>query len=345
MIVGLLVMAVGALLFIPAANTRTFGMFLTGLFVIGTGLALLQTAVNPYVTIIGPLESAAKRMSIMGICNKVAGVIGPVVLATIVLKDADALIARIQAMDAIARTEELQDMSARVIMPYLIMAITLVVLAVLVKFSPLPEIASEEEATHAAAAAERKSILAYPQLVLGVLALFLYVGVEVIAADTITTYGQSWGIKLDRAKYFPAFTLSAMVLGYLIGIGTIPKRLSQPTALLGSAVLGVVTSLCVVALHGFGSVLALALLGLANALMWPAIWPLAIEGLGRHTKTASALLIMAIAGGAVLPKIYAFLVGPHGAPLLGDRAAYWVLVPCYLFIGWYALTGHRKRAW
>lgn len=345
MIAGLLVMAVGALLFIPAANTRQYGLFLTGLFVIGTGLTILQTAVNPYVTIVGPIESAAKRMSIMGICNKVAGVVGPVVLAAIVLKDADALIKKLGGMDAVARAAELAVLSERVIVPYALMAAVLIVLAVLVRFSPLPEIASEEEATHAVGSRDKHSVLAYPQLVLGVLALFLYVGVEVIAADTIATYGQSQGIPLDSAKYFPAFTLSAMVLGYLIGIATIPRIIDQSTALLASAVVGAVFSVLVVITEGYTSVLCVALLGLANALMWPAIWPLAIEGLGRHTKTASALLIMAIAGGALLPKAYAFLVGTAEAPLLGDRSAYWILLPCYLFILWYARTGSRLRSW
>ncbi len=345
MITGLLVMAVGALLFIPAANARTYGLFLTGLFIIGTGLTLLQTAVNPYVTIVGPIESAARRMSIMGICNKVAGVLGPVVLAAIVLKDADSLIARLAGMDAAARAVELQALSARVVMPYVIMSAMLVLLAVLVRWSPLPEIASEDEATHADHTTGHASVLAYPQLVLGVLALFLYVGVEVIAADTIATYGQSQGIPLDKAKYFPAFTLSAMVLGYLIGIVTIPKVLSQAAALTASALLGVVMSLLTVLTSGYVSVLFVALLGLANALVWPAIWPLAIEGVGRHTKTASALLIMSIAGGALLPKLYAALVGPAETPLLGDRLAYVLLLPCYLFILWYALRGHRLRRW
>ncbi len=345
MITGLLVMAVGAVLFIPAAGARAYGLFLTGLFVIGTGLTLLQTAVNPYVTIVGPLESAAKRMSIMGICNKEAGVLGPVVLAAIVLKDADALIARLAGLDDAARAVELAALSDRVVMPYTVMAVVLVVRPPLVRWSPLPEIASEEEATQATEAAGHASVLAYPQLVLGVLALFLYVGVEVIAADTIATYGQSQGIPLDRAKYFPAFTLSAMVLGYLVGIATIPRLLSQAAALTASAVVGVAMSLLVVFTTGYVSVLFVALLGLANALMWPAIWPLAIEGVGRHTKTASALLIMAIAGGALLPKIYGLLVGPAEAPVLGDRLAYALLVPCYLFIGWYALRGHRLRRW
>ncbi|MBK6755113.1 MAG: sugar MFS transporter [Flavobacteriales bacterium] len=345
MVLGLSVMALGALLFIPAANSRTYELFLTGLFVIGTGLTLLQTAVNPYVTIIGPLESAAKRMSIMGICNKVAGVLGPIALASIVLKDADAFVQGLAELDPAQRALELDGLASRVILPYGVMAAVLVVLAIAVWRSPLPEIADEAEATHADATSDARGIFTFPHLVLGVIALFLYVGVEVIAGDTIATYGQSQGIPLDRSKYFPAFTLTAMVVGYLIGIATIPRVLSQAKALLWSALAGIAISLLVVFTHGYASVLAIALLGLANALMWPAIWPLAIEGLGRHTKTASALLIMAIAGGALLPKVYGMLVGTHDAPLLGDRAAYWMLVPCYVFIAWYAMQGHRLRRW
>ncbi|MBL7962896.1 MAG: sugar MFS transporter [Flavobacteriales bacterium] len=342
MMLGLLVMAAGALLFIPAAQARTYGLFLTGLFVIGAGLSVLQTASNPYVTIVGPLESAAKRISIMGICNKVAGVLAPIILGAVVLHDADTLVEELAALDAAARSVRLDELAARVIMPYTVMAAALVGLAFFVRLSPLPEIASEEEATHAGKDGGRGSVLAFPQLVLGVAALFLYVGAEVIAGDTIGNYGQSQGIPLSEAKNFTAYTLTAMVLGYLIGIATIPRYITQDRALAISAITGVLFSLLAVFTTGYVSVLCIALLGLANALVWPAIWPLAIEGLGRSTKTGSALLIMAIAGGALLPLLYGALAD---TPAIGARAAYLMLLPCYLFIGWYALKGHRLRRW
>ncbi|NVO10741.1 MAG: sugar MFS transporter [Bacteroidales bacterium] len=343
MMVGLLVMAVGALIFIPAANTRTYGLFLAGLFVIGTGLSLLQTASNPYITIIGPIESAAKRISIMGICNKVAGVLAPIILGAIILSDADTLTKELQGLDSAARAIRLDEIAARVINPYIIMAIILTGLALMIRFSPLPEIEMEQNGDDDQIPAEdRKSVFMYPNLVLGVIAIFLYVGVEVVAGDTLPLYGQSQGIALSEARYFTSFTLAAMVIGYIIGIITIPKFISQSSALAISAGAGIIFSLCAIFTNSYTSVLFIALLGLANALMWPAIWPLAIHGIGKYTKIGSALLIMGIAGGAVFTVLWGRLSMIHA---IGHQLAYWIMVPCYLFILYYSINGHRISSW
>lgn len=341
MMYGLLVMALGALIFIPAATTRTYGLFLTGLFVIGTGLSILQTASNPYVTIVGPFESAARRISIMGICNKVAGALAPVILGMVVLSDADALTAKLITLGAAEKSQLLDELAGRVILPYGIMALILVGLSMVIYFSPLPEIESEDE-TGNATGSERKNIMQYPNLILGVLALFLYVGAEVIAGDTIGNYGHSQGIPLSESKYFTAYTLTAMVIGYILGILAIPKFISQSKALALSAVTGIIFSLAAIYTTGYTSVLFIALLGLANALMWPAIWPLAIDGLGKFIKTGSAMLIMAIAGGALLPLVYGRLAD---MPAVGHQSAYWVLVPCYAFILFYSLKGAKISRW
>ncbi|MBK6884466.1 MAG: sugar MFS transporter [Flavobacteriales bacterium] len=356
MMIGLLVMAVGAVLFIPAAGARSYAMFLAGLFIIGTGLALLQTAINPYVTVVGPIESAAARISIMGICNKVAGVLAPIILSSVILADADQLTTQLATFDASARTGLLNELAGRVVVPYAFMATVLLALALLVRFSPLPELELEkEEGTEG-------SVLAYPRLVFGVIALFLYVGVEVMAGDTIGLYGESLGVPLSNAKYFTALTLIAMVIGYLIENLTIPRFISQSKALAISAMIGVIITITaifipaglsaripfvdlvelqVIALTVPLTVVLIALLGLANALVWPAIWPLAIHGLGKHTRIASAMLVMAIVGGAVLPKLYGMLAESS----VGYQQAYWIMVPCYLFILWYALKGARIVRW
>jgi len=341
MMLGLLVMAAGALVFIPAAQSRTYGLFLFGLFVIGTGLSILQTASNPYITITGPLESAAKRISIMGICNKVAGVLAPLILGAIVLHDADSLTGSIASLDAGARALRLDELAARVIGPYSWMAVVLTVLALYVRLSPLPELAAEEDPSASGFMSARTNVLQFPNLVLGALGIFVYVGAEVIAGDTIGLYGQAQGIPLSQAKNFTAFTLSAMVVGYVAGIVAIPKWISQHRALSWSAITGIVFSLAILFTSGYVSVLFVALLGLANALVWPAIWPLAIDGLGRFTKTGSAILIMGIAGGATLPLVYGWL----SDGVAGPRAAYAVLLPCYAFIWWYSARGHRKKSW
>jgi glucose/galactose transporter len=338
MAIGLMVMAVGALVFIPAAQTRNFNLFLVGLFIIGTGLALLQTASNPYVTIIGPPESAATRISVMGICNKIAGILAVYIFGYITLNDADALVESLKTMDAAARDARLDELAGRVIVPYMIIAAVLVLLAIAILFSSLPDIKEEgNDEKDAMVSSQKTSVFEFPHLVLGVIALFLYVGVEVIAGDTIITYGRSLGIPLDEARHFTNWTLVFMLVGYLVGIIAIPKYLSQWKALAICAVLGVVFTALAMSTSGKVSVGFIAALGLANSLMWPAIFPLAIRGLGKFTKIGSALLIMAIAGGAILPLVY----GGLSDAWANTRLAYIIMVPCYAYILYYAVRGHK----
>ena len=336
---GLFVMAVGALIFIPAALTRTYLLFLLGLFVQGTGLALLQTAANPYITILGPIESAAKRISIMGICNKVAGALAPIVLGAVILQNIDGIVSNLENLSAAEKINELNELAAKVINPYIIMTVVLIILAVIIYFSSLPEIDTDDENEEVAAAnANKKSIFQFPHLLLGTLAMFLYVGVEVIAGDTVISYALSLGFESGTATLFTTYTLSAMIIGYLIGIAVIPKYITQEKALRISAILGLFFGLIAIFTTGFISVLMVSLLGLANALVFPAIWPLALSGLGRFTKIGSSFLIMALAGGAVLPLGYGYL-----ADLLNPNEAYWIVIPCYLFILYFATYGYKIR--
>jgi MFS transporter, FHS family, L-fucose permease len=339
MMLGLFVMAIGALLFIPAAMSRTYSIFLTGLFVIGTGLSILQTAVNPYVTIVGPIESAAQRISIMGICNKVAGTLAPIILSSIILKDADVLTAKMLTLDAVSKTQELDLLASRVVIPYVCLAVGLVATGLFVKYSDLPEIDLNAETEDVSTS--KSSIWEYPSLIFGVIALFLYVGVEVLAGDAIGTYGTSLNIPLSQSKYFTSYTMVSMVIGYILSIIVIPKYISQSKALSISAIVGMVFSAFVILFSGYTSVLFLALLGFANAVMWPAIWPLAIEGLGKFTKLGSALLIMAIAGGALLPLVWGKLADTS----FGHQKAFFILIPCYLFIFWYSQRGFKIKSW
>ena len=362
MMVGLWVMAIGTLIFIPAALTRTYATFLLGLFVMGTGLAILQTASNPYVTIMGPRESAAKRISILGICNKVAGAVAPLILAYYILQDGDTFVTSLATMSESAKTAALDTLARRVINPYLVMTIVLFVLGIFVRLSGLPELEMEsEEDANGDKVETKKSILGYPHLILGVITLFFYVGVEVIAGDTIIRYGQSLGITIQSAKYFTSLVMLSMVIGYIVGIIFIPKYLDQRKALIGSAVLGTIFALFAIYVPKELSItfnfidlttfkpivltvpytaLFVALFGLANALCWPAIWPLAIHNLGKFLKTGSALLIMAIAGGAILPLVWGKL-SDH----FGSQNAYWVVIPAYLIILFYAIKGYKIKSW
>ncbi|MFT4848624.1 MAG: FHS family L-fucose permease-like MFS transporter [Sediminicola sp.] len=353
MSLGLVVMAIGALIFIPAAESRTYWLFLTGIFIQGAGMTLLQTASNPYITILGPIDSAAKRIAIMGIANKVAGALGSVIFGAILLSGIDDIKDRLSEVGASEKADLLNTMADSVVTPYLIMAVVLFVLGVLILKAPLPhvEAAPIEEAKDGEKS--KTSIFQFPHLWLGVLALFLYVGVEVIAGDTIISYGIALDIPVEKAKFFTLFTLMAMVATYALGVFLIPKYISQAFALKASAILGIVLSFCVVFSSGFTSVLFVAALGIANALVWPAIWPLALTGLGKFTKTASALLIMAISGGAILPPLYGALVdnkkeqllqsGVDTAVATAESASfgYWILLPCYIVILYYAFSGHK----
>lgn len=340
MALGLFIMAIGSVIFIPAANARSFPLFLTGLFIQGAGLALLQTASNPYMSLLGPIESAAKRISIMGIFNKAAGMIGLLILSTVALKNASDLEAKIvQATDSVEKSALLDQLASRVITPYIIIAVVLVLVALFIRVSSLPEVNTDKEDETVPGETRKKSVFEYPHLLLGVLCIFLYVGAEVMAGDAIGMYGRSMGMSLDETKYFTIFTLSAMLVGYIIGVITIPKYISQQTGLKISAITGIIFATCTFLTHGYIAITFIALLGLSNSLMWPAIFPLAISGLGRFTKIGSALLVMGIAGGAVIPLLYGELKKDE---VLGNATAFFVcMLPCYLYILYYSAYGYK----
>lgn len=345
MAIGLGVMVVGSLLFIPAAFSANFLIFLVALFSLGTGLTILQTASNPYVVLIGPLESAATRISIMGLINKSAGVLVPMLFTALILSD-------IGTLSNEFTNEEISELANRLIVPYIIMAIVLTGLIFLVKFSNIPELEFEKEDEY-----DHDTIWHFPRVILGAVALFFYVGIEVIAGDTIGLYAQS--LDVANATALTSYTMVFMVFGYLVGVFFIPKYLSQEKALIGSALGGILLLLGVAfssttshaiseVLWGWSGVMTLpdsvalvALLGFANALVWPTIWPLALEGLGKYTAKGSALLIMAIAGGAILPLVFGKV-----AQMIGDmQLAYLVGIVCYLFILMYALKWHKMTSW
>ncbi|MDR2039402.1 MAG: sugar MFS transporter [Bacteroidales bacterium] len=348
---GFFALSLGALIFIPAALTRTYGIFLIGLFTMGTGLAVLQTAANPYVTIIGPIESAARRMSIMGVCNKFAGIVSPLIFAAFTLKATDtSLFEALPLMDDASRSAALDELIRRVIFPYGCLSVLLVGAGLFIRYSVLPEINTEKETEEQVLAhTGKKNIFHFPYLILGAIALLLHVGTQVIAIDTIIRYAESMGLNLIEAKAFPSYTLTATIIGYIIGIACIPKIISQTTALRICTITGLIFSFCVLFIPGymnFGnhtisiSIWFLALLGLPNSLIYAGIWPLAIRNLGRFTKTGSSLLIMGLVGNAILPLIYGAL-----ADRIGLRQAYWVLIPCFLYLVFYALYGHKITSW
>ncbi|GGY30318.1 glucose/galactose MFS transporter [Rhodanobacter panaciterrae] len=338
MALGLFVMAIGAVLFGQFTTMRMYPGALTGLFVIGAGLSLLQTASNPYISILGPIDSAAQRIAFMGICNKLAGAIAPFAFGALVLSGISTFGQQVEsAPTPEAREALLNAFAGKVHLPYMVMAGLLVLLAIWIARSSLPEIKPAGANSERAIGHKDGSIFSFPHLWLGVLCLFLYVGVEVMAGDAIGTYGASFHLPLEQTRFFTSFTLGAMLLGYVAGLLLIPRFISQQRYLAVSAVLGVLFTLGAFATSGYSSVLFVAALGFANAMMWPAIFPLAIKGLGSHTERGSALLIMGIAGGAVVPQLFV-----HLKQHIDFQLAFALLmVPCYLYILYYGLVGHR----
>ena len=356
---GFILMAFGAFIFVPAALTRLYGIFLLGLYSIGTGSAILQTAANPYVTIIGPMESAAQRMSIMGIFNKLAGVIAPLVFAAAVFKATDTeTFALIEAgtLSEIEKNIILNGLIRRVIWPYIILGIFLLVVGIAIRYSVLPEIDPEEinpeEKTAESEAANgqtRKSLLDFPYLILGAIAILFHIGSQAISIDTIISYAGSMGINILEAKVFPSYIMICTIISYIVGIVLIPKIISQTTALKFCTLLGLILSLGVIFANQtvtlFGhtadiSIWFLAALGFPNALIYAGIWPLSIHNLGKFTKTGSSLLVMGLVGNAIFPLIYGALADAYNL-----RTAYWILIPCFVYLVWFAFYGHKINYW
>lgn len=353
---GFMFTSIGAFIFVPAALTRNFGIFLVGLFSIGTGLAILQTAANPYVTIIGPIKSAAKRMSIMGVCNKMAGIISPLLFAAMILKPGDKkLFALIESkvLNEVNKNIVLDELIQRIIIPYIILGIILLTVGICIKHSLLPEIntdnpktSSEEKENNKSS---KKNILGYPYLILGAIAIFFHVGSQVVSVDTIISYANSMGMDLIDAKLFPSYTLCYTLIGYLIGIVLIPRYISQRKALICCAIIGLILSLSVVLIdtnvtflehHANISIFLLNAIGLPNALIYASIWPLAIHDLGKFTKTGASLLVMGLCGNAIMPLLYGYF-----ADVYDLRTGYWILTPCFIYILFFAVRGYKITSW
>lgn len=359
--IGLWTMALGALLFVPAAYWRTYQIFLLGLFLLGIGLAILQSAANPYVTIIGPRESAAKRLSIVGTGNKLAGIIANLLFAAVVIKESDKVLMQ-QIKGGIFSGEALDTaldtLIRSVMLPYAILAILLFIFGIIVRYSILPELDTKVANKSSAVGNEdKKSIFQYPALMLGVIALFVHVGSQMISLATIINYAETMGLSLDGpAKNFPSYTMTFTFIGYILGILLIPKYLKQRMALLICSSINLLLSFLVIFAHGEITLLGmqadisiwfLVLMGLANALIYTGIWPLAIDGLGRHTNLGSSMLVMALCGSAIIPLVFSYMEGISGAatPFEAMKFAYWILVPCFVYLIFYATVGYKIKSW
>ena len=332
MMIAFFIMALGMWLFVPSSKSVSFPLFLVALFVGGMGNTLLQGAVNPYITILGPVDTAAVRMSLMGIMNKLAWWIAPLFLGLFID------LANVEVND--------------IIMPFYIVTGIMALLGVFVYFAPLPEVKAEGEdeddaAAESSYAAGKTSVLQFPHLMLGVFALFVYVGIETLPMASIIDFARATFGDVPNLEGYSKFVTLGLVAGYIFGVVAIPRFISQQKALVSFAILGILASLLLIYLPARFAFYALLLASFANSLMWPAIWPLAMKDLGKFTKAGASLLVMAIFGGAVVPLIFGVIVDAikttEVALVANYQTAYWIMVPCYLFILYFAVSGHKIR--
>lgn len=344
--IGLWILALGAFMFTPAALTRTYSLFLVALFTMGTALAILQTVANPFVTIIGPIESAAKRISIVGICNKFAGILAPIIFSAAVIRPHDKeVIAAVQAgtLTGEAKNAALDELIKGVIPSYVVLGVFLFMFGIIFYKSRIQDInPAKQEADKAGSTTSepsRKSIFSYPYLVLGVLALFAHLGTQALSVNTIIGFAET--LQIGNTSFFPSMTLGCTLIGYFLGVILIPKYLSQRTMLKIVTCLGLLLSVLVITLPARYAVFALVLLGIPNSVVYAGIWPLAIHDLGKWTNLGSAILVMALCGSAIFPLIYAGIVD-SGVSL---QMSYWILVPSFVYMIFYAFIGHKIHRW
>jgi MFS transporter, FHS family, L-fucose permease len=331
MMFAFFIMAIGMWLFVPSSKSVSFPLFLVALFVGGIGNTLLQGAVNPYITILGPENTAAVRMSMMGIMNKLAWWIAPLFLGLFID------LAKVDVDD--------------IIMPFYIVTGIMIILGIFVYFAPLPEVKAEGEDDEIPAessyAAGKTSVLQFPHLILGVFALFLYVGIETLPMASIIDFARATFGDVDNLENYSRFVTLGLVAGYIFGVIAIPRFVSQQRALITFAILGIGSSLLLVYLPARYAFYALLLCSFSNSLMWPAVWPLALKDLGKFTKAGASMLVMAIVGGAVIPLLFGTIVDAvkttQEAVVANYQTAYWVMVPCYAFILYFAISGHKIR--
>lgn len=333
MLIAFFIIALGMILFVPSANMASFPIFLLALFIGGIGNTLLETSVNTYVTIIGPHESIATRMCYMGIMHKLAWWMAPVFLGLFL------------------NLENVQ--LSQVSLPFYIITGILVAVGIFMYFAPLPEVkaAGEDESDESIAsvyAAGKTSVFQMPHLMLGLLTLFLYVGVETLPMASIIGFAKAvFGEGMANPERFAKYVPIGMFVGYVFGVVLIPKIISQTKALKLFAIIGLIASVCVIYLPGEIGIYSFVAIGFANSIMWGVIWPLAIADLGKFTKIGGSLLVMSIVGGAVLPLIFGFLVDLFKSGKVSAasdyQSAYWIFIPAYLFIFYFATIGYKIR--
>lgn len=340
LLIGLLVMSGGALLFIPSALSRQYSVFLIAIFVISVGMVLLQTAANPYVTIIGPRESTAKRMGFMGMANRLGGVLTQLIFSSILLSDAGDISTQLRIASPEEKELILTDYLSKVINPYIVLALFFVLVAILIYFSNIPNLKDEEE-NKITEGTERKSILSFPYLMLGVIALFLDGSISVAVNNSIL-YGDALGLPFTVSRHFSTYALTFTLLGFFGNTLLIPKYMTQQRAVILCAITGFTLTMFSFFTVGVMSVWFLLAQAFLSAFTWGSIWGLAIRDIGKYTKLGSALLLMTLISYATAPLIFGKIIDLN--PLNPNRAVL-MLIPTYVYLFYYGKQGYKLEVW
>ena len=337
MVAGLLTMGFGALLFIPAASVPSFPLFLAALIILAAGITALQVSANPYVAVLGPARTASSRLNLTQAFNSLGTTVAPyfgglLILSTAVPKTAEELTAMTpQAL----RTYRLEEASS-VKLPYLLIAIALIVLGVVIAKFNLPHI-PEAEGGHGTA---NDSVWRHRNLILGTVGIFAYVGAEVSIGSFLVNYmnlPEIGNLRADIAAKYLSFYWGGAMIGRFIGSAVLQKVATRLVLGFNAIVAAVLVCLSMSS-AGHVAMWAMLTVGLFNSIMFPSIFTLGIEGLGPLTGEASGLLVMAIVGGAIIPEMQGIL-----ADHVGLHHAFVLPVLCYLYILFFAAKGQPRQ--
>jgi len=342
-VIGLLTAGIGCLMFYPAAGTRSYPIFLSALFVLASGITLLQVSANPYVAILGKPETASSRLNLTQAFNSLGTTIAPYFGALLILSVAAKSADELSLMNTADLTAYQLAEATSVQVPYLWLAAALFVIAAIIAMVKLPAVQASEGASSASTGmsheGEHASAWGYRHLILGAVAIFVYVGGEVAIGSFLVNFmGQPEiaGLPAAEAGKYLSFYWGGAMIGRFIGAGVLRKI--NPGKVLGfnAVVAGLLVITAMVA-TGHVSMWAILAVGLFNSIMFPTIFTLGVDGLGKHTGQGSGILCMAIVGGAIIPVVQGVFAD---MPAIGIHHAFFLPVLCYLYIAYYGFKGH-----
>lgn len=340
MVVGLITMAVGALLFFPAASLASYPFFLGAQVVLAAGITVLQVAANPYVTILGPQETASSRLNLTQAFNTIGDVVAPYVGSVLILGGATAVAAIGPKLTGTALLANRVAQAASVKLPYLLLAGILIILALAIAFYRFPRLEVTQDFRPGDLGAKRDSVWNHPHLYLGAVAIFIYVGAEVSVGSFLAKYLSDptiTGFPLQKCVELVTLFWAGMAVGRFVG-SVLMQRIAASTLLMLSGVGAAILVLCSLLGTGHFAAVTILAVGLFNSIMFPTIFTLGVADLGTLTGRGSGLLVQAIVGGAAFPVLMGFL-----ADRIGIHHALFLPFLCYLFVIYYGWRGYRIK--